>query len=280
MKSWAFLLVLAAGCAEAPPSPPEWGETPAVGARPGPSSPPETIAPEGTRVDRPTLMRLAGASSLDLALVREKVEEAYAAVQRADEKLWPTVMPMVQVHRHDGLMQSTRGNFFETNSQSYFLGPRVQVSWSIGETLYERLAASQHREAARSDVEASERAAVLEAGLLYYDLLRETQRSLVALQIRKVSDRLKAQVQTSFELGRAFRGDMLRARVQAAGHDLEVTRSQEAASLVSVRLASLLRLPRQTVLVPVEEAPAAVDFVPRDLKEEAALQKALSMRPE
>src|SRR5262249_48911913 len=158
-----------------------------------------------------------GGSSLELALVREKVEEAYAAVQRADGKLWPTVLPMFQVHRHDGLMQSTRGEFFETKSQSLFLGPRVQVSWTIGETLYERLAASQHWEAARSEAEASERAAVLGAALLYYDLLRETQRSLVALQVRKVSERLKSQVEASFELGRAFRGDMLRARVQAAG---------------------------------------------------------------
>lgn len=80
--------------------------------------------------------------------------------------------------------------------------------------------------------------------------------------------------------GRGFKGDVLRARVQAASSRIAQERSREAVRLASVRLASLLRLAPGIELVPVEEDLRPLEFVSLTAKETDLLHEALDTRPE
>ncbi|MBI4566424.1 MAG: TolC family protein [Planctomycetes bacterium] len=231
-------------------------------------------------IDLPTVLRLAGANNLDIAFVREKVHEAYARSQLAEERFWPTVVPGYLYRRHEGLTQGTEGNFVDVDKQQMFAGVGARVRWELGDAIFSTLSASQRYEGSRSFLEATEQSIILEAAQAYYDLVRENLRARVSEQSAAVSEKLAAELDASFQAGRAFEGDVLRARVQHATGRLEILRSREAIKLASLRLGSLLRLAPGIDLYPVDVVPQPLQVVDPAAKDADLLQEAWERRPE
>lgn len=274
----AFLL---AGCATSPlPWEAEWPREPI------PYRPPAEVASrvqvrEGRYpIDLTTVLRLAGANNLDIAYVREKVHEAYARSQLAEEKFWPTFGPAYVFRRHEGLTQGTDGAFVEVDKQQTFVGAVGRLRWDLGDAIFSALSASQRYEGSKSFLEATQQEILLQAAQAYYDLFREHLRARVSEQSAAISEKLAAELNISFQAGRAFEGDVLRARVQHASSRLQLLRSQEAIKLASVRLGSLLRLAPGIELFPAEEVPQPLELVAAGARESELLEEALGNRPE
>jgi outer membrane protein TolC len=231
-------------------------------------------------IDLPTVLRLAGANNLDIAYVREKVHEAQARAQLAQEKFWPTVGTGYLFRRHEGLTQATDGTFVEVDKQQTFVGAVGRLRWDAGDALFSALSASQRYEGSRSLLEATEQSVLLEAARSYFDLVREHLRARVSEQSAAVSEKLASELNLSFQAGRAFEGDVLRARVQHSAGRLQYLRSREAIRLASLRLGSLLRLSPGIELFPVEEVPQPLRLVSPDAPESVLLEEALRKRPE
>jgi outer membrane protein TolC len=226
------------------------------------------------------VLRLAGANSLEIAFVREKVNEARARAQLAEERLWPAFGPEFSFRRHEDLTQATDGTFVDVDKQQTFLGLRAGLRWDIGEAIFSTLAASRRVEAADSALQATREGVLLEAAQAYYDLVREHLRERVAEASAGVSEKLAAELDVSFQAGRGFKGDVLRARVQHASSRLGILRAREGMKVAALRLGNLLRLTPGIELYPAEAIPQPLALVPPGAKDEDLLQEALRGRPE
>lgn len=231
-------------------------------------------------IDLATVLRLAGANSLEVAYVREKVHESYALAQMADEKFWPTLGAGYVFRRHEGLTQATDGTFLEVDKQQTFAGAVGRLRWDVGDAIFSTLSASQRYEGSKSFLEATQQDIQLEAAQAYYDLVREHLRARVSEQSSGVSEKLATELNLSFQAGRTFEGDVLRARVQHASSRLQLLRSREAIKLASLRLGSLLRLAPGIELFPAEDVPRALQLVAPDFKDAELVEEAIGNRPE
>ncbi len=255
-------------------------------AEPVPYSPPSEVKAQRDikqgqyPIDLATVRRLAGANSLDIAFMREKVREAYARSELAEERFWPSLGPEFVYRRHEGLTQGTDGAFVDVDKQQAFAGVRARLRWEVGDAIFESLSAAQRYEGSLRALEGTELNSVLEASLAYFDLVRDHLRSRVAGQSAAVSAKLEKQLDASVLAGRGFRGDVLRVRVQLAASRLQEMRARESIQVASMRLVSLLRLVAGIELVPAEEIPALLSLVPSDAPEEQLVQEALQTRPE
>jgi outer membrane protein TolC len=230
-------------------------------------------------VDLPTVLRLAGVNSLDVAYVREKLYEAHARHVLAVERLIPAVGPELTFRRHEGLTQGTDGTIVDVDKQQTFVGGRLKMTWQVGEALYASLAASRRYDATEQSLRSVENAVALAAGLAYFDLLREQVRARVLSESVRISRRLEEQFGVAVEAGRGFRGDVLRARVQASGGRIGLERAEEARRAASVRLGSLLRLAPGIELVAAEEEPQPLELVSA-ASESEVIERAMDGRPE
>lgn len=268
MKRVAFVLALV-GCGGPRPWEAPWAAQPVRPVEAGPYA-----------VDLPTVLRLAGANNLDVAIVRESAHEAYGAERIAEEKFWPTAGLSALFRRHEGLTQGTDGKFVDVDKQQLFAGGRMQARWEPGDAIFSKLAASQRFEGSLHRLEAAEQSVSLEAAVAYFDLLREVLRGRISEQSVQISEKLVAQLESAVSLGRSFKGDLLRSRVQLAGHRLNVLRAKESMGVASIRLASILRLAQEIQLVPVEDRAAPLALVPPETTVEVALRDAFDKRPE
>jgi outer membrane protein TolC len=276
----ALGIVLLVGCSSAErPWDLPWPREPEGYAAPGePSAKP--VREGRFKIDLPTVLRLAGANSLDLAYVREKVHEAYAMAEMAEEKFWPTAGPILAFRRHEGLTQGTDGAFLDVDKQQTFAGVGARLRWDVGDAVFSTLSASQRYEAQRSFLEGAEQSVQLEAALAYYELMREHLRAGVSARSAEVSEKLATELDASVQAGRGFRGDMLGARVQSASSRLQLLRSREAITLASIRLGAILRLAPGIELEPAESVPGPLDLVPLASADADLLKEALERRPE
>jgi outer membrane protein TolC len=226
------------------------------------------------------VLRLAGANNLDIAFVREKVHEAYARTQLAEEQFWPTLGPELTFRRHEGITQATEGAFLDVDKQQTFAGLRASIRWDVGEAIYSTLAASRRYEAAQADLDATKENVLLEAAQAYYDLVHEHLREQVAEASAAVSEKLASELDASVRAGRGFQGDVLRARVQQSSSRLEILRAREAKKVRALRLTTLLRLSPGIELFPVEGVPAPLTLVDPGAVDAEVLEEALENRPE
>jgi outer membrane protein TolC len=231
-------------------------------------------------IDLATVRRLAGANSLDIAFMRERVREAYARSELADERLWPSLGPEFVYRRHEGLTQGTDGAFVDVDKQQAFAGVRAKLRWEVGDGIFESLSAAQRYEGSLRALEGTELNVILEASLAYYDLVRDHLRSRVAAQSAAVTSKLEEQLGASVRAGRGFQGDVLRVRVQLAASRVQEMRARESIQIASMHLVSLLRLAPGIELVPAEEIPSPLSLVAADAPKEELVQEALRTRPE
>lgn len=273
---WGVLIlaVMIAGCSTGPrPWEQTWLREPA----PGPQA---RDAAGKVVVDLPTVLRLAGTNSLEVAWVRERVHEAHARLSLAQERFLPYATPSVFYKRHEGETQGTEGNFVDVEKQQFFGGAGGTLSLAVGDAIFSTLAARQRLDGAHADLEARERSITLEAALAYYDLLRETLKVRVAEQSMDVAEQLAGEFDAAVQAGRGFKGDVLRARIRQSDSRLARERALDGARQASIRLASVLRLPLDVELVPAETEPARLDLVPADGGEGEWLARAFAARPE
>lgn len=272
--SAALLAAWVAGCAP-------------VGGRPWEERPwaSEVAAPEALPGERPqpidlaTALKLAGANNLQVALLREKVHEAYATAGIAQEKFFPTLRPSVGYGRHEGRLQKVEGAVLDVTRQSVSAGAGLELRVAWGEAVFESLASERRFEASRAGLEATEQAVLLAAAESYLGLLEAAQRGRILAQAVEISQRLETETQAAVDAGRGFRGDVLRARVQRSHNQRALMRAREEERQASIALGTLLRLDPA-----IELAAAETEVTPMELLDESPIERrlaeAFSARPE
>ena len=240
----------------------------------------QTNQPASLPIDLLSALRLAGAQSLDVQIARERLAEARANHEIARQQFFPWLAPGISYRRHDGQIQDVSGSVFNASKQSYALGGTLTAQVELGEAYYKTLAAKQLKKAADHALAAQELESVFGASQGYFDLLKAQAGVGVAREAVGIAEDYAKQLQRALEAGLAFKGDVLRAQVQAGRNQLALRQALEQQRAASARLAQALHLDST-----VELAASSQDLVPFSLgRTNAALDslvaQALATRPE
>ncbi len=231
-------------------------------------------------IDLSTVLRLAGAQPLELALVRERVHDAYARVILSREKFIPSINPELEFFRHEEEIQSTEGRFFEVDKQYMFPKGKMNLGLDVGDAIYSILATQQRYRASKASLEAATQNIVLKAAITYFNLLQFQAEVKIGEEAQRLSETLVRETEAAVRLGRGFKGDILRAKAQLASDRLALTKAKEALKISSVNLATILRFDAKTELYPADDILTPIHLISVNKEVEELIRSAIDQRPE
>ncbi|HKQ37254.1 MAG TPA: TolC family protein, partial [Verrucomicrobiae bacterium] len=199
-------------------------------------------------IDLPTVLRLAGAQSVDVQIARERLAEARANHEAALWQFFPWITPGAAYRAHDNAIQNVEGRIIDVNRDSYNLGGTILVQWDLGEAIYKRLASRQLAQAAEHGLEAQQQDIVLTAASGYFELARAEAVVGVNREAVRIAEDYAGQVDRAVEAGIAFKADAFRARTQLERNHLALRQASEQQRVAAARLAQVIRLDSGTPL--------------------------------
>ncbi|HEY2773163.1 MAG TPA: TolC family protein [Candidatus Binatia bacterium] len=231
-------------------------------------------------LDLPTVLRLAGARSIDVEIARAEQRIAEAEVSRVHTRFFPWLTTGASYRRHDGSLADVQGDILpDVDKQQWDAGGIVHAQVDLGDALFASRAARRTADAAGHALDAERQDALLTAALEYFDLLAAAARIEVFTEAERISADYETQVSRAVDVGLSSRSEQLRARVETEKNRLEVERAQEQGQAASARLAETLRL-GATPLVAQRADLAPVSLVAADKPVDALVATALAGRAE
>lgn len=260
--------------------------------------PPGRVAAEAVYpIDLPSALQLAGANNLQIALARERVNQAAARAAAANALWIPSVNAGVVYNNHAGRIQGTEGEIVEASRNSLFVGggavfgnspanggasgpARMFVDLSLADTIFEPLAARQLVRATAADRTATFNDTLLQVAATYLALARAQTTVRITEEAVANAEELE-RITSEFAMsGHGLLADADRAKVEAASRQRDVLQAQEDLAVVSADLARLLRLDPAVRLQAVDETPVPLEFVDQLLPLETLIGQAVAARPE
>lgn len=247
-------------------------------------------------IDLTSVLRLAGANNLQIALARERVFEAQARLDSA-ELLWvPSLNGGVMYNKHDGRIQATEGDVFDVSRNSLFVGggpvlsnsaltggaggPRLFVDLALADVLFQPLAARQSVRAADAEETAVFNDTLLEVSTGYLALINAQTTVAIAHEAAQNAERLSEITQAFARSGAGLEADAQRAQAELASRQRFVHAADENLAVISAELARLLRLDPTVTLFAVDEQAVALDLFDPDTPLPVLIGQGLAGRPE
>ena len=245
-----------------------------------PTNPAELDTPKAMPIDLSTALRLAGAQNLDVKIAQERLREAKANHQSALAQFFPWLSPGVIYRQHDDKLQDVQGNIIDVHKYSYAPGATVGVQLELGDAIYKSLAAKQLARAADHALAAQRQDSVLAAALGYFELVLSQNAVGVANEAVRISADYETQLGSATAAGIAFKGDLLRARVQAERNRLTLRQTKEQQRIAAARLAQVLHLDATVVLIAQDTELAPLTLIETNAALDALVSQSLASRPE
>jgi outer membrane protein TolC len=240
-------------------------------------APPEEILP----IDLATVLRLTDQQSPTINLARERVNEAFAALQRA-EVLWlPTLQADPAYERHDGPWQRSTGDVIQVSKSYLFMGGGAEARFDLADAYFAPLIARRLTQAEMENSRAVTNNVQLEGASTYLDLMQV----YAALAINAdILSRVEEMVRRTDEADKAGVGkskaDPNRARTELNLRREERITLEAQAAAISARLAQLLYLQPTVDLQPADTAVVPIALVPTELPLGEMVATAYLNRPE
>jgi outer membrane protein TolC len=232
-------------------------------------------------VDLPTVLRLADAQNVDVQIARQLVAEARANQNSALEQFFPWISPGIQFRRYDGLGQAfPSGVISEGHFESYSPGARIAAQLSIGEAIYNSLAAKQTYRATGEALEAQRQESSLLAAQHYIELVRALALIEVHREAARISKLYLEQLHSAVGAGIAFRGDELRVQSETERLQIAQRQAQERARIVAAQLAQILHLDPAVELGSDDSGLNQITLIPENTALDPLVQEALQHRSE
>ncbi len=268
-----------------------------------PDSIPEILSPgieieeEVFPIDLPSVLGLAGANNLQIAMAAESVRAASARADAAHAMWIPTLRGGVGYNNHAGQLQATNGDVLDINRSSLFVGggagsgnsplnggasgpARMFVDLPLVNAIFEPLAARQLVRAAQANRTATFNDTMLEASSVYFNLVRAQGRMAIAEDAVRNAE-LLAQITRDFAVtGQGLQADSDRASVEAASRRRTVLQFQEEQAVMSAELARIVRLDSAVRLVSADQKPMPIEFIPPVVSLRPLIAQAIGARPE
>lgn len=239
------------------------------------------------------ILFLTDAQNPNVAEARERINEAYARVERA-ETLWlPSLRAGLNYHHHEGAIQDVAGTVFNTNRSSFYGGmganavgagspavPGIQAQFHLTDAVFQpRIAA--HRASARQFGAAAVRNDLLrDAAVAYLELVRAEQALAISREAFANTELLTNLTRQYSETGQGLQSDYRRTEAELALRQEELIARLEAVQVASARLAQLLHADPSVVISSGEPAVVPLNLVTLEGGPAAYVATGLSRRPE
>jgi outer membrane protein TolC len=232
-------------------------------------------------INLPTALQLANAANPTIGVALARVREAYALWQEARVAWLPNLETGPAYARHDGLLQNSRGEIFDTNKWNLFAGGGAAMSLETSYAVFGPQIARRLLDAQRSAARAVTDNIQLDVALAYLDLLRAYAALAINAEALANAEEMtrRAVAADRNGLGKTP-ADTTRGRTEVALRRQERIRLEGDVAAVSARLAQLLLLAPTVQLRPMEPTVIPIALVPADALLDDLVATAWMNRPE
>jgi len=239
------------------------------------------------------VLSLAEGQNPNVALARERINEAYARVDRA-ETLWlPSLRAGMNYNHHEGQIQDVAGTVFNTNRSAFYGGlgangvgagsptvPGLMAQFHLSDAIFQPKIA-EHQALARQFGAAAVRNDILrDTAVAYLELIRAEQSLAIAMEAVAHTEQL-ANVTHQFAMtGQGLQSDDERLQVELALRREQRVMRQEELMVASARLAQLLHSDPSILIQSGEPAVVPLDILELQGTAASYVATGLQRRPE
>jgi len=224
-------------------------------------------------------LELANAQAIDIQVAAERVNLAYAQLDRARSRWLPTLYFGGDYARHDGQIQDIVGNVFPASRSSVMVGGGPSLVFSPSEAILAPLAARRVMDARHADRRAAESDTTLSVAEAYFAVQRARGELAGALEAERLADDLASRAE-KLAAGLAQPVEVSRAKTELSRRRQAVEAARERWETASADLNRLLRLPANVILEPSEPPHLRVELFDSVATVDDLIPIALTNRPE
>ena len=255
---------------------------------PAPKSTPETLPPAAETAPATTpvpvsldaVMRLAEDQNAQVALAREKINQAYAEQELADKRILPDVTIGTGYWRHEGGIQLQEGPLIRSSTGAMLSGADIYARLDLKAITFAKLDAARKTLQARGEAKRVTTEVLLEASATYIDLLAA--HSGLAIS-RTLDDELRKLLDRARKLANIERGatvEVVRLEAEVNGQAQTLRHLEAQAKAAAAKLAYLLGMdPCCAELTPTDEQLVAFRLVDANQPVEALCAQAMANGP-
>lgn len=199
------------------------------------------------------VLALAEGQNPNVALARERINEAYARVNRA-ESLWlPSIRAGLNYNHHEGAIQDVAGNVFQTNRSSFYGGvganavgagspavPGVAAQFHLTDAIFQPRIAGHQASSRQFGATAVKNDILRDTAVAYLELVRAERGLAIAQEAVDNTQKLHELTRQFAESGQGLQADFQRMEAETAIRQDQLVSQTEAVSVASARLAQLL----------------------------------------
>ncbi|HTK76016.1 MAG TPA: TolC family protein [Gemmataceae bacterium] len=281
-KPAAVELVLVKADTAAPKS---TAQTPAKADAPAPKSVPDSL-PMGTDatpavtavpVSLDAVMRLAEDQNAQVALAREKINQAYAEQELADKRILPDVTVGTGYWRHEGGIQLQEGPLIRSSTGAMLSGADIYARLDLKAITFAKLDAARKTLQARGEAKRVTTEVLLEASSAYIDLLAAHSGLAISRDLDGELRKLLNRAERAANVERGWQVEVVRIRAEVNGQAQSIRHLETQAKAAAAKLAYLLGMdPCSAELTPTDEQLVAFRLVDANQPAEALCSQAMA----
>jgi len=211
------------------------------------------LPPAAYRFTLSNVLYLADAQNPNVAVARERINEAYARIDRA-EALWlPSLRAGLNYNHHEGSIQDVVGSVFDTNRSVFYGGvganavgaaspavPGIVAQFHLADAIFQPKITTHQAASRQFGATAARNDVLRDAAVAYLELVRAEHSVAIAEEALDNTIKLSELTRQFAETGQGLQSDHQRMEAEVAVRRDQFISSLEVAAVASARLAQVL----------------------------------------
>jgi outer membrane protein TolC len=226
-----------------------------------------------------TVLRLAQDQNGQIALAREKVNEAFAEKALADKRWLPDVYLGTSYFRHEGGIADFTGQLIHSSFGTFFGGVELSSHLDLRDLVYQKVDAQRKVWQQKGELSRVNNEQLLDAANTYVDMLTARTGEAVALELEKLLQDLLKQTTSLQETVKGMEAEIERIQTEIGAQKQISRKLRQGATSAAARLAYLLGLDPNVEMVPVDPRLVSFNLVDARLPAGELVSRALTSGP-
>jgi outer membrane protein TolC len=226
-----------------------------------------------------TVLRLAPDRNGQMAIARQRLQEAFAQQELAAKQWLPELTFGTAYYRHEGGIQEFTGHFIHSSYGSLFAGLEMHGKIDLRDAAYKRIDAERKVWQQKSELSKLTSETLLDAAGTYVDLVAARTTELLSLDSEKKMADLMELAQTLAKIDSGLRVEVVRLGAEIQGQKLITRKTQEGAAAAAAKLNYLLGLDPAGMLIVVDRQLPPVALVNAAMPLDMLVSQAQSKGP-
>ena len=212
-----------------------------------------------------SVLRLAEEHNPQMALARERVNQAFAEKDLADKRWLPDINVGTGYYRHEGGIQDQEGTLIRSSTGAMIAGADLAARVDLRAAAYAKLDAARRTWQQKGELRRVTAEVLLDAAGTYVDLLAAHTGLAIAHSLDGDLKSLQTRAQKLANLERGARVEVVRIDGELTGQAQLVRKLEGQARAASAKLAYLLCLDPCTEIIPADETLVALSLADADV---------------